>query len=159
MRFLDEMPPTVKVLPHRLQPQQKLVLNLSTRREWKDESSMRVPCPGVEPKPLASEANVLPLDNILALAIYIYKLGGHRIGFEASLGSKFTFIEFSQLCEQIRRSSWCLSKTWDVDLLLTALGLAKLWPALRRPTMLLENPIDPATCSAWEIAEGEKFAA
>jgi len=41
----------------------KLVLNLPTPKGWKDEASSRVPRPGVEPGPLASEASVLPLDH------------------------------------------------------------------------------------------------
>jgi len=47
----------------------KLVLNLPTPKGWKDESSSRVPRPGVEPRPLASEASVLPFDHLLSLTI------------------------------------------------------------------------------------------
>jgi len=51
-----------------LTPSTKLVLNLPTPKGWKDESSSRVPRPGVEPGPLASEASdVLPLDHLLSI--------------------------------------------------------------------------------------------
>jgi len=49
-----------------LTPGIKLVLNSPTLKGWKDESSSRVPRPGVERGPLASEASVLPLDHLLS---------------------------------------------------------------------------------------------
>jgi len=54
-----------------LTPSIKLVLNLPTPKGWKDESSSRVPRPGVEPGPLASEASVLPLRHLLPLFISV----------------------------------------------------------------------------------------
>jgi len=49
-----------------LTPSLKLVLNLTTLKGWKDESSSIVPRPGVEPGPLASEVSLLPLDHLLS---------------------------------------------------------------------------------------------
>jgi len=37
-----------------------------TPKGWKDESSSRLPRPGAEPEPLASEASVLPFDQLLS---------------------------------------------------------------------------------------------
>jgi len=50
-----------------LTPSIKLELNLPTPKGWKDESSSRVPRPGVEPGPLASEASVLSLDHLISI--------------------------------------------------------------------------------------------
>jgi len=73
MQFMDVMAPlaALHIIRHpmavqRLNPSIKLVLNLPTPKGWKDESSLRVPRPGVEPGPLASEASVLPLDHLLS---------------------------------------------------------------------------------------------
>jgi len=43
-----------------------LVLNIPTPEGWMDESFMRVPWSGVEPRPLASQASVLPLGHLLS---------------------------------------------------------------------------------------------
>jgi len=77
MQLMDVMAPlaALHIIRHPmavqrlLTPSIKLVLNLLTPKGWKDESSSRVPRPGIEPGPLASEASVLPLEHLLSLSI------------------------------------------------------------------------------------------
>jgi len=78
MQFMDVMAPLAALhnirhsmaVQRRLTPSIKLVLNLPTPKGWKDESSSRVPRPGVEPGPLMSEGSVLPLDPLLSHIIF-----------------------------------------------------------------------------------------
>jgi len=78
MQFMDVMAPlaALRIICHHmavqrlLTPSIKLVLNLPTPKVWKDESSSRVPRPGVEPAPLASEASVLPFGHLLSTELY-----------------------------------------------------------------------------------------
>jgi len=87
MQFMDVMAPLAalhiiyhpKAALRLLTPSVKLVLNLPTLKGWKDESSSRVPRPGVEPGPLASEASVLPLDHLLSCLILLCHINGDEI--------------------------------------------------------------------------------
>jgi len=79
MQFMDVMAPlaALHIIRHHhsftktFNPQHKAGAQFTDQKGWKDESSLRVPRPGVESGPLASEASVLPLNHLLSCVQHV----------------------------------------------------------------------------------------